>query len=168
MHSPLLLARRFPLVLLSLAYISMLSYSFPCFFFSFSFPSSTSLPPRSILPSLTGLTRHLFLTVSDFSPSSALSLVYIHGKKKKGGNSGRAGIGSPRAGFEFNYSSPHYIERERGTKITRLQLFSPESFRSPFYRRFNTTVDCTPRAHFTNLIFCSLFLLFLFFSLDTV
>lgn len=104
----------------------LLSYSFPCFL------STTFLllllllvlqpPPHPV--SLCLLSPPPFPQLN-FSPPAACPRAL-----QKEGDPGRRHRFAP--GRASNLIIRRLIIREKGTKITRVQLFSPESFRSPF------------------------------------
>lgn len=114
----------------------LLFYSFPCFF---CLPPSPFLlllvlrplpRPVSLCLLSTLVVPSILPMQLDFSPP-ALSRVPARARDKKKAIQ-VAGIGAFAPGRASNLIIRRLIIREKGTRITRVQLFSPESFRSPF------------------------------------
>lgn len=113
-------------------HILVLSYSFPCFLFISSFFFHDQSPSRPVLLYL--LTGSLSLLYRPIFHHSEPPRSRATTRRRQ---SGSLASTSPRASFEFNYSSSHYTRK--GQKLRWYNYFLSRAF-VPLYRRLNTTV----------------------------
>lgn len=115
-------------------HMPLLFYSFPCFL-----PTTATLPPpsRPTTSSSPRFTLSLVHARCPLHPSYAARFFTTGSQPRaRARATKRRRSRSPASAFAPGRASNLIIRRliirEKGTRITRVQLFSPESFRSPF------------------------------------